>query len=289
MSPAPEFVGTWAHVARNRAKPPRRYYGPNLDGKEHDENQSSPSHRTGAAVKGRDTGRGGALAWGATAAALVAAAAAALGIAAASQQTPPRFHATTLAPSSTRPEAPNAGATPSPSTAGTPGTPTGAAGAENAMIMPPSAPTHISIPAIGVNHDLRPTGLNPDGTLATPPLTQVQWPVWYKYSPTPGQRGPAVIVGHIDSATDGGGVFFKLGAMRAGDTIIIGRRDGSAAQFTVYKTAEYNKANFPTSSVYGNTADAEVRLISCGGAFDTSKKSYEDDIVIYARLTQASS
>lgn len=153
--------------------------------------------------------------------------------------------------------------------------------------MPPSVPTHISIPAIEVNHDVRPTGLNPDGTLHTPPLSQVQWPVWYRYSPTPGQRGPSVIVGHIDSADAGPGVFFKLGALKAGDRITITRQDGSIVRFTVYKTAEYAKTDFPTDRVYGNTAGAELRLISCGGAFSTAERSYGDDIVIYARLADA--
>jgi hypothetical protein len=149
-----------------------------------------------------------------------------------------------------------------------------------------SVPVGLRVPAIGVDHAVRPTGVNPDGSMHTPPLSEVQWPVWYKYSPTPGQRGPAVIVGHIDSATQGEGVFFRLGALRRGDRIAVSRADGSTAHFAVYAVGEYSKAHFPTEEVYGNTEGSELRLISCGGSFDRDERSYRDDIVVYARLAR---
>jgi sortase (surface protein transpeptidase) len=123
----------------------------------------------------------------------------------------------------------------------------------------------------------------------TPPLSEVQWPVWYKYSPTPGEQGPSVIVGHIDSAKQGPGVFFKLGSMQKGDKITVQRKDGTTAHFTVYQLAEYDKSDFPTKKVYGNTHRAELRLISCGGKFNSAKHSYVDDIVVYAKLTKSAS
>lgn len=70
------------------------------------------------------------------------------------------------------------------------------------------------------------------------------------------------------------------------DTISVQREDGSTARFVAYKTAEYRKTDFPTDTVYGNIHRAELRLISCGGAFNSTKHSYDDDIVIYARLTK---
>jgi LPXTG-site transpeptidase (sortase) family protein len=151
--------------------------------------------------------------------------------------------------------------------------------------MPRSKPVNISIPAIGVDHAVRPTGLNSDGTMHTPPLSEVQWPDWYKYSPTPGQQGPSVIVGHINSAKYGPGVFSKLDDVSQGDTVNVKRKDGSVAHFTVFKTEEYPKSDFPTKKVYGNTKRAELRLITCGGSFNASKHSYRDNIVAYAKLT----
>jgi hypothetical protein len=157
-------------------------------------------------------------------------------------------------------------------------------GSVRGSALPASRPTHLTIPAIGVDHAVRPTGLNPDGTLHTPPLSQVAWPVWYEHSPTPGQRGPAVIAGHIDSAKQGQGVFFRLGALSKGDRIAVARADGSTAHFVVYALGEYSKSAFPTGKVYGNTPDAELRLISCGGSFNAAKHSYRDNIVVYAHL-----
>jgi sortase (surface protein transpeptidase) len=150
--------------------------------------------------------------------------------------------------------------------------------------LPASVPTHLSIPAIQVNHDLGVVGQNPDGTIQVPPLNDVALPAWYHFSPTPGQLGPAVVVGHIDSAQAGKGVFYDLGALRPGDTISVQRKDGRTVSFSVYSVEEYPKTSFPTQKVYGNTTDAELRLITCGGAFNPAAHSYDDNIVVYARM-----
>lgn len=151
--------------------------------------------------------------------------------------------------------------------------------------MPRSIPTSITVPKLDVAHSLVQLGLNPDGTMEVPPLSQVDVPGWYKHSPTPGEVGPAVIVGHIDSAEKGPGVFYKLGAMHTGDTIRVHRSDGTTATFTVYQVEQYPKSDFPTQQVYGDTDRAELRLISCGGSYNAETNNYTDDIVVYARLT----
>jgi hypothetical protein len=163
---------------------------------------------------------------------LLAGGVSACGVAASDQQSPPQPAVTTTAPP-----------TPHQGTAHQ-------ASASNASplgpTMPRSVPTHLMVPAIGVDHGLLTLGLNPDGAMHTPPLSKVAWPGWYEYSPTPGEQGPAVIVGHIDSAKKGPGVFFKLGALHKGDQITVHRKDGSTAHFTVYNTAEYPKGKAPS-------------------------------------------
>lgn len=151
--------------------------------------------------------------------------------------------------------------------------------------LPPAQPTHVEIPAIGVSSDLLQLGKNADGTVEVPPLTRDSKAGWYRYSPTPGELGPAVLLGHVDSAAFGPGVFFELGALRAGDTVAVTRADGTVATFRVTRVASYPKDDFPTLAVYGNTDDAELRLITCGGAFDGSARSYLNNIVVYAVLT----
>jgi len=153
------------------------------------------------------------------------------------------------------------------------------------LVLPPSAPTVISVPAIGVNSSLITLGENPDGTLQVPqPGPDYDKAAWYRYSPTPGQIGPAIIEGHIDSAANGPSVFFRLGALHPNDSIAVTRTDHTIATFRVDKVAEYPKAAFPTATVYGDTATAQLRLITCGGTFDSAARSYNDNIVVYASL-----
>ncbi len=154
-------------------------------------------------------------------------------------------------------------------------------------VLPASTPVRLTVPRLGVDKDLIALGLNPDGTVAVPPLSQVQVPSWYDKSPTPGALGPAAIYGHIDSAQYGRGIFYDLGAMRAGDPISITRADKTVAVFTVSAVREYRKQAFPTLQVYGNVDYAGLRLITCGGAFDAKTGNYLDNIVVYAKLTSS--
>jgi hypothetical protein len=154
--------------------------------------------------------------------------------------------------------------------------------------LPPAEPTHLQIPAIGVSSDLLQLGQNPDGTIQVPPLVRASPAGWYRYSPTPGERGPAVLLGHVDSAEYGPGVFFQLGALHPGDTVTVGRADHTAATFRVTRVTSVPKDRFPTLAVYGNTDDAELRLITCGGPFDTATRNYLDNTVVYAVLTGVS-
>jgi Sortase domain len=150
-----------------------------------------------------------------------------------------------------------------------------------------SVPVRLDIPAIGVRSSVQQLGLNADGTVQVPALSRDSQAGWYRFSPTPGERGPAVILGHIDSAAYGPGVFFRLGDLRQRDTISITRADHTVAVFQVERVVEYPKSQFPTLQVYGNTDHAALRLVTCGGTFDPSKRSYEDNIVAYAALVSS--
>lgn len=155
------------------------------------------------------------------------------------------------------------------------------------LILPKATPTRLSIPAIGVDSDLIQLGLNSDGTVQVPPLGAGSKAGWYRDSPAPGQLGPSILLGHVDSAQYGPGVFFKLGALRKGDTVSVRRSDHQVAVFRIDAVAEYPKNHFPTVIVYGNTDHAALRLITCGGKFDFSAHSYEDNIVVFASLVSS--
>jgi len=155
--------------------------------------------------------------------------------------------------------------------------------------LPRSLPVSIAIPAIGVHSRVIELGLGPGHTLQVPPLTQagVLETGWYDRGPTPGQAGPAVIVGHVDSY-QGPGALYRLGELRPGDQIDVTRADHTVAIFRVDAVDEYNKASFPTQQVYGAVTYAGLRVITCGGQFDHQTRHYLSNIVIYAVLTGSS-
>lgn len=199
---------------------------------------------------------------------------------------PPAAAATavSITPSAPRPStsAPS-GAAPGPKTSGPAATPSAPTG----PVLARSVPTRLQIPAIEVDSSLKDIGLTSTGEIATPPLVRDSHAYWLTVSPTPGQLGPATIIGHVDSAAYGPGVFFKLGALRQHDKIYVTRADGIVATFEIERVAEYKKAAFPTQEVYGNIDHAGLRLITCGGTFDSSQRSYESNIVVYATLVSS--
>jgi hypothetical protein len=143
------------------------------------------------------------------------------------------------------------------------------------------APAAIRIPALGIDSALARLGTDAAGALV-PPADFAQ-AGWFAGGPVPGAIGPAVIAGHVDSWR-GPAVFFRLAQVRTGDGVLVTRADGTTLRFTVTRVARYPKSAFPTAEVYGPTADAQLRLITCGGAFDRSRRSYVDDVVVFARL-----
>jgi hypothetical protein len=127
-------------------------------------------------------------------------------------------------------------------------------------------------------------GLNSDGTIQVPSLySQPEEAAWYKYSVTPGQIGSSVIEGHVDTR-GGPAVFYRLGALRPGNTIDVTLADGVTAVFRITGVREYAKDNFPTKTIYGSSDYAALHLITCGGAFDFSTGHYLSSTVVFASL-----
>lgn len=144
-----------------------------------------------------------------------------------------------------------------------------------------SPPVSVSIPAIGVTSSLQPLGLANDGTLQSP--SQWQRAGWYADGVRPGDPGPAVIAGHVDSVS-GPAVFFRLKELRPGDTATVKQQNGHLLTFVVDTVQEYPKDKFPTAAVYGPTALQVLRLITCTGDFDRAAHSYVDNLVVSTHL-----
>lgn len=150
---------------------------------------------------------------------------------------------------------------------------------QSAPAAPVASPVSLTIPLIGVKTSLITLGLAQGGAMQVPSSTTVAG--WYTGSPRPGSIGSAIIVGHIDSVS-GPGVFYRLSELRSGDDVFVKRADGTTAEFRVTLVQTYLKDQFPTDKVYGPTPDAELRLITCGGAFDSATGHYLSNIVVYA-------
>jgi hypothetical protein len=170
-----------------------------------------------------------------------------------------------------------------------PGSVTGPAAKTVGPSLPRSEPVSLDIPAIGVKSGLLHLGLNPDGSLQVPPLFAVpSEAAWYKYSATPGQIGPSVLEGHVDS-TYGPSVFFRLGALVPGNTVDVTRADGTVAVFRVTGVRSYPKADWPWQLIFGSTNYAALRLITCGGTFDYATGHYLSNTVVFASLVSSKS
>jgi sortase (surface protein transpeptidase) len=147
-----------------------------------------------------------------------------------------------------------------------------------------SLPVSLSIPAIGVKTSLQQLGLSSSGALNPP--TDTTQAGWYTGSAVPGQPGPAVLAGHVDSY-QGPAVFFYLRDLQPGDTVTVTLSNGSPVEFSVTDVETYPKDQFPTAAVYGARPDSELRLITCGGSFDSSVRSYDDNVVVFATLVSS--
>jgi Sortase domain len=152
--------------------------------------------------------------------------------------------------------------------------------------VPPSPPVRIEIPAIGVSAPLVRLGLEADGSMQVPDGAVFDRPGWFTEGPEPGQLGPAVIAGHVDSRT-GPSVFYRLRDLRPGDRVLVRRADGRTLRFEVESSRQYPKADLPTRDVFGPVPWPALRLITCGGAFDRASRSYTDNIVVNTRLVGA--
>ncbi|MET8133820.1 class F sortase [Streptomyces sp. NPDC005251] len=152
-----------------------------------------------------------------------------------------------------------------------------------APAMPHSPPSRIRIPAIGVNAPLMGLGLTPQGSLNVPPAEKKNLAGWYEAGTSPGERGTAIVAGHVDNA-EGPAVFYDLGSLRKGSTVEVDRLDRRTAVFTVDAVEVYDSRAFPDAKVYGAAHRPELRVITCGGGYSETT-GYQGNVVVFAHLT----
>jgi hypothetical protein len=141
-------------------------------------------------------------------------------------------------------------------------------------------PVRVRIPAARVNSSLQRLGKAPDGTIEVP--SNFEEAGWYAEGPRPGQAGPAVLLGHVDSKAGGPAVFYHLRELKPGTPVHVDREDGSTVTFRVTAVSRVPKVKFPTDLVYGPTLQPSLRLVTCGGIFDRATSNYLDNVIVYA-------
>lgn len=150
-------------------------------------------------------------------------------------------------------------------------------------VMAASPPVSLLIPSLGTKSELLHLGLRANGSLEVPPDGPAAPAGWYKGSPTPGERGPAVLLGHVNAVGGGPGVFAGLRRLKVGDTFEVTRADGTTAIFDFSRGEQYPKDAFPSETVYGNTEGSELRVITCDG-YDPATGLFDDNYVVFAKL-----
>ncbi|MGV9344983.1 class F sortase [Streptomyces spiralis] len=147
-----------------------------------------------------------------------------------------------------------------------------------------SVPDRVRIPLIQVDAPITPVGVDADGWVAAPPPDDPNLAGWFNGAVTPGEKGTAVIDGHVDNR-NGPAVFYGLGSLKKGNHIDIHREDGRTAVFEVYGVEVFQKADFPGERVYGSKGTPELRVITCGGGY-TKQTGYAGNVVVFARLVE---
>ncbi|AWW36396.1 MULTISPECIES: class F sortase [Streptomyces] len=150
--------------------------------------------------------------------------------------------------------------------------------------LPFSTPGRVRIPAIQVDAPMTPVGLDAQGWVDAPPPETPNLAGWFTGAVTPGEKGTAVVVGHVDNSK-GPAVFYGLGALKQRNRVEITRQDGKTAVFEVYSVEVFNKDDFPGDRVYGSKGTPELRVITCGGGF-TQQNGYDGNVVAFARMVE---
>ncbi|CAM5710319.1 Secreted protein OS=Streptomyces glaucescens OX=1907 GN=SGLAU_12915 PE=4 SV=1 [Streptomyces glaucescens] len=147
-------------------------------------------------------------------------------------------------------------------------------------------PQRLDIPGLGIQAPVVARGLDSRGAVDPPPYDQPGVVGWYAAGAAPGAAGTALLVGHVDTETRPA-VFYKLSALRAGQTIRVVRDDGKVAEFTVDDIQVLTRDRFDARQAYGprHEGRAELRLITCGGSFDRASRSYTANVIVSAYLT----
>ncbi len=146
---------------------------------------------------------------------------------------------------------------------------------------PLAAPIGLRIEELGVDAPIDPYGVDQStGQMDVPDnVTDVGW---YKFGPSPGEAGSAVLAAHVDLAGSGPGVFFDLDTLEEGDRVVVVYEDGTESAFRVIARAAYDKDELPLDVIFSREGPSVLTLVTCGGGFNRNIARYDSNVVVYA-------
>lgn len=148
--------------------------------------------------------------------------------------------------------------------------------------LPPEVPpTALAINDLGISQGVQPVGLEDDGTMEVPDVSDIGW---YLHGATPGRPGATVLVAHVWWHKTAG-PFHRLGALEPGARIEVGGEDGTIHKYTVTKRTMYDKDKLP-GDLWRKSGPETLVLITCGGTLNQATRRYESNIVVYAVPTR---
>jgi LPXTG-site transpeptidase (sortase) family protein len=145
-------------------------------------------------------------------------------------------------------------------------------------------PTRLIIPAIDINADIEQVGLLSNGDLATPRQNPWENVGWYKTGPQPGERGSAVIDGHLDRPGGYPAVFWRLRDLHIGDTVLVMNSDGKTLHFSVTRIEYFTPQAAPIQDIFGNKGGTYLNLITCAGDWIPSQHQTTLRLVVYTTI-----
>lgn len=141
-------------------------------------------------------------------------------------------------------------------------------------------PVRLRIERLDLDAPVGDYGVDSRGRMDVPDnVTEVGW---YKYGPSPGEPGSAVLAAHVDLAGPGKGLFFDLDDLEPGDLVSVELSDGSKADFEVFARSVYLKTELPLDTIFSRGGPPVLTLVTCGGGFSRSANSYDSNVVVFA-------
>lgn len=146
-------------------------------------------------------------------------------------------------------------------------------------VRPVSVPTQVAISSIDAELSVIPTGVTPDGLMEIPEDPRVAG--WYRYGPDPlSDAGAVVVSAHIDSK-ERVGPLARLGQVSPGDEVVV-TTAGEEVRYVIERVDSYPKTVIDLDAVFTRDGAPRLHIVTCGGEWDASTGSYEDNIVAVA-------